>query len=296
MNKAQTVIEAAKNQIGSPYVFGAWGQLCTPSMRKKYAGYNPSHKEAIYRKCPVLNGKAPDCEGCRYEGKRAFDCRGFTHWCLKQVGIDIAGSGATSQWNTSANWAQKGTIDEMPDVVCCVFKQDGKVMQHTGMHIGGGQIIHCSVDVQTGAITDRGWTHYAIPAGLYEEVGAKVVLRQGSRGDQVKQLQEWLNQLGYDCGTVDGIYGEKTAKAVKKFQGDNGLSIDGIAGEKTQTSIALQIAKQGIGDGSNTADNTIPHQTLEALKTALNAIKTQAEQTAEQAKQALRLLEEGGAK
>ena len=123
-----------------------------------------------------------------------------------------------------------------------------------------------------------------------------MVLRQGSRGDQVKQLQEWLNQLGYDCGTVDGIYGEKTAKAVKKFQGDNGLSIDGIAGEKTQTSIALQIAKQGISGGSEPADNTIPHQTLEALKTALNAIKTQAEQTAEQAKQALRLLEEGGAK
>ena len=126
MTKPETVIQAAKEQLGSPYVFGTWGSICTPALRKRYAGYNPSHKQAIYKACPVLSGKQEDCEGCRYEGKLAFDCRGFTHWCLLQAGIDIKGSGATSQYNTAANWMLKGSVDDMPDLVCCVFKQSGK--------------------------------------------------------------------------------------------------------------------------------------------------------------------------
>jgi hypothetical protein len=64
---------------------------------------------------------------------------------------------------------RKGTINEMPDVVCCVFKKSGNTMEHTGMHVGGGRIIHCSVNVQEGSTSDKGWTHYAIPAGLYKD-------------------------------------------------------------------------------------------------------------------------------
>ena len=286
MSKSEQVIEAAKSQLGSPYVFGAWGGMCTPTLRRKYAGYNPTHAEAIKKNCPVLSGKAKDCEGCKYEGKLAFDCRGFTHWCFAQVGIDITGGGATTQYNTDSNWSAKGGIDEMPDVVCCVFKEKNSKMQHTGVHIGGGTIIHCSVGVQYGKITDNGWTNYAIPAGMEEE--AKVILRKGSQGDAVKQLQEWLNQLGYDCGVADGKYGDKTASAVKRYQQDHQLTADGIAGDKTQASIALEIAKQGISGGDNDTGDNLPKVDFEAVKTALKCIKSQAED-------ALRLLEEGGA-
>ena len=286
MSKSEQVIEAAKSQIGSPYVFGAWGGMCTPTLRRKYAGYNPTHAEAIKKNCLVLSGKANDCEGCKYEGKLAFDCRGFTHWCFSQVGIDITGGGATTQYNTDANWSDKGGIENMPDVVCCVFKQSNGKMQHTGVHIGGGTIIHCSVGVQYGKITDKGWTNYAIPKGM-EETG-KVVLRKGSQGDAVKQLQEWLNQLGYDCGTADGKYGDKTANAVKRYQQDHKLTAEGIAGDKTQASIALEIAKQGISGGDNDTGDNLPKVDFEAVKTALKCIKSQAED-------ALRLLEEGGA-
>ena len=286
MNKSEQVVEAAKSQLGSPYVFGAWGGMCTPTLRRKYAGYNPTHAEAIKKNCPVLSGKAKDCEGCKYEGKLAFDCRGFTHWCFSQVGIDITGGGATTQYNTDSNWSAKGGIDEMPDVVCCVFKQKNGKMQHTGVHIGGGTIIHCSVGVQYGKITDNGWTNYAIPAGMEEE--AKVILRKGSQGDAVKQLQEWLNKLGYDCGVADGKYGDKTASAVKRYQQDHKLTADGIAGDKTQASIALEIAKLDIEDGGNGQGDNLPTVDFNALKTALKCIRSQAED-------ALRLLEEGGA-
>lgn len=250
--KALKIIEAARSQLGNPYVFGMWGRECTPSVRRQYAGYNPSHKRAIYKACPVLSGKQPSCDGCKWQGKLAFDCRGFTYWCLLQAGIKIKGGGATSQYNTAANWVQRGEIGDMPDVVCCVFQRRNGKMQHTGLHIGGGKVIHCSNGVQWGDTSDKAWTHYAIPAGLYtaEEIAAagavkadkpsEVVvfnLRRGSKGADVTKLQTALNAQGYDCGTADGIFGAKTEAAVRNFQSDNGLTVDGIAGKATQEAL-----------------------------------------------------------
>lgn len=248
--KASKVVEAARSQLGGPYVYGAWGSECTPSMRRKYAGYNPQYEPNIRKACPVLSGKQSSCEGCKWKGALAFDCRGFTHWALLQVGIKIDGGGATTQYNTKANWTQRGTIDAMPDLVCCVFKQrDGK-MQHTGLHIGGGKIIHCSTTVKEGKTTDKGWTHYAVPAGLYdgqetataEPVKVLATLRKGSQGSAVSALQTMLNRLGFDSGKVDGIYGTKTMAAVRSFQEANGLTVDGIAGEQTLTTLAIRAA------------------------------------------------------
>ena len=44
------------------------------------------------------------------------------------------------------------------------------------------------------------------------------VLKMGSSGSQVRTLQTKLNNWGYNCGTVDGIFGSKTLAAVKQFQ------------------------------------------------------------------------------
>lgn len=58
-------------------------------------------------------------------------------------------------------------------------------------------------------------------------------LSYGSSGDEVKKLQQSLINAGYDLGNADGIFGEKTQAAVKKYQQDNGLDVDGIAGTNT---------------------------------------------------------------
>lgn len=54
---------------------------------------------------------------------------------------------------------------------------------------------------------------------------------------QVKQLQKFLNQLGYDIGTPDGVYGPETGMAIVMYQVDNGLTVDGQVGNKTRESI-----------------------------------------------------------
>lgn len=62
-------------------------------------------------------------------------------------------------------------------------------------------------------------------------------LKVGSKGDAVKTLQTKLNELGYNCGTPDGIYGTGTKNAVIAFQKANGLTADGIAGSQTQVKL-----------------------------------------------------------
>ena len=67
-------------------------------------------------------------------------------------------------------------------------------------------------------------------------VTARPTIRKGSRGEAVKVLQKYLNSLNiekYNCGDVDGIFGNVTEAAVKRFQYDKGLVSDGIVGPLT---------------------------------------------------------------
>ena len=64
-------------------------------------------------------------------------------------------------------------------------------------------------------------------------------LSTGSRGDEVKKLQQKLIEKGYSVGAAgaDGIYGADTDAAVRKYQQENGLNVDGIAGSQTQSKL-----------------------------------------------------------
>lgn len=79
------------------------------------------------------------------------------------------------------------------------------------------------------------------------------VLKEGSRGNDVKTVQDKLRRWGYYKGSVDGIYGPKTKEAVKYFQRKNGLTADGIVGKKTFE--ALGMMEQANGSGSQSSNN-----------------------------------------
>lgn len=59
------------------------------------------------------------------------------------------------------------------------------------------------------------------------------VLKLGSRGPRVREVQSILKQIGYYKGVVDGIYGPQTEAAVKNFQRNMALIVDGIVGKNT---------------------------------------------------------------
>ena len=59
----------------------------------------------------------------------------------------------------------------------------------------------------------------------------------GMRGDKVKNLQRLLRDAGYYKGSVNGVFGDLTLIAVKRYQWAKGLRGDGIAGTKTLASL-----------------------------------------------------------
>ena len=247
--KPEIVRQLAFGCLGWPYVFGAWGEECTPANRRRRAR---AEYPTIVSKCQVLRetNRKSSCDGCQWfpggYRVRIFDCRGFTDWLLKQVGIDLYGDGATTQYNTARNWAKRGLIREMPDCVCCVFRAKGNRKEHTGMHLGGSVVIDCSTGVSSVGMS--GWTHYGIPVGLYSEGEIPVdkmkpILRRGDRGPDVIEMQEILSMCGYTCGAVDGIFGTKTFNALVAFQTEARLDPDGVCGPKTWAALAIAEAQ-----------------------------------------------------
>lgn len=70
----------------------------------------------------------------------------------------------------------------------------------------------------------------------------------GSQGSTVQEIQKRLKSWGYYNGTVDGIFGSRTEKAVRWFQSKNGLEVDGKVGKQT-------LAALGIYTGTSSSSN-----------------------------------------
>ena len=72
--------------------------------------------------------------------------------------------------------------------------------------------------------------------------------KKGSSGAVVTQIQTKLKSWGYYTGSVDGVYGSGTERAVRAFQQKNGLTVDGKAGDQTLAAMGLSA---GGGNSSN---------------------------------------------
>ena len=293
-SKAQIIQNAAACCIGWPYVWASNGERCTPGWRKNRIPYCREQKyaDAIRNNCGVLSGNREQCAGCKWDGCLCFDCQGFDHWILEQVGVPLYGGGATTQWNTATNWAAKGEIATMPrGLVCCVYKRKDNTMSHAGMSMGDGSglVIHCSTTVKRGnASTDTPkWTHWGIPAGLYSvddlrKAGLNVgetkntpTLRRGSVGETVEELQALLNAKHGTEMEIDGSFGKATETAVKAFQQAHGLTVDGIVGPKTWAALGVWQTAQtqsadapesGTGGSIQEADQETETVTIPRLK------------------------------
>lgn len=71
----------------------------------------------------------------------------------------------------------------------------------------------------------------------------------GAGSYYVRLLQACLKSLGYNPGTIDGIYGTNTKNAIIRFQKNNSLSADGIAGENTWRYIDIRVDTYVAGKG-----------------------------------------------
>jgi len=91
------------------------------------------------------------------------------------------------------------------------------------------------------------------------------VLKQGSSGPDVKDLQQKLRDFGFDPNGVDGNFGAGTKAALIAFQQRNGLPADGVAGAATLAAL------QGTGGAtSGDAADEVPENAASASDAAVS--------------------------
>lgn len=71
----------------------------------------------------------------------------------------------------------------------------------------------------------------------------RAVLYWGTRGSDVRWVQQRLRGWGYYRAAVDGRYGPRTAAAVRLFQRRNGLRVDGVVGPATWSALGRPVTR-----------------------------------------------------
>lgn len=159
--------------------------------------------------------------------------------------------------------------------VCCAFagirvndfntSTEAKVLLASGAftELTGDKYTKQSAYLATGDILvtkTKGHTVVVLSDGSKVETDAVVenfelgdrILKNGMEGEDVKQLQSYLIQLGYDCGRwgADGDFGDATEQAVEKFQKEHNCGVDGEVGSET-----LKALQNALGDSDGDSTN-----------------------------------------
>ena len=211
-----------------------------------------------------------------------YDCSSFVIQAFQQAGVSLREAGASYTGNMRGPMIACGVVD----VTYAIGLDSGYGLQpgdvllnysaHTCLAIGGGKVANCRTDeghpqsgdqsgneIRIQSYWNFPWdcvlrykgTHIGsnvtgpnIPASSGGSSSSRSTLKQGMRGDDVRDLQNLLQDAGYSVGRAgaDGIYGSDTFRAVAAFQEDHGLEVDGIAGRETMA--ALDAAVYGPED------------------------------------------------
>ncbi len=81
---------------------------------------------------------------------------------------------------------------------------------------------------------------------LTQNLSRYPTLRRGSRGGYVNILQRYLLSFLYPVGTIDGVFGARTERAVRDFQSENGIVADGIVGTVTWRTLLTSRGRENV--------------------------------------------------
>ena len=243
-SKREAMTARAISLVGCGYIYGATGWICTPNRLAQQEKQYPSFAKQMKR------------YGKKWMGKPCYDCAQLTREVARQASISLP-SGATSQWRAAGIWKEKDVIDTLPDEagIFLFTMRDGR-MTHTGVSIGNGEEVDArghAYGVVRRKISETSYTHWArlaidynapIEAENPAPEPTKPTLRIGSRGEDVRILQENLRQLGFLNDAADGIFGTNTNAAVRSFQKAQGLSVDGVVGAGTWAALGAAMPQE----------------------------------------------------
>lgn len=223
--------------IGSIYVWGGQGELRPTDdfIYKKETSKANAKRDITLRDKRYKAG---------FLNLRCFDCSGLGIYLLQQFG-EIT-------YDTNANGLMKkctkiSRSDLRPGDF--VFRVKDNAAYHIGYVISDLRVIHAKgrdvgvVEETLNAEGNTYWNAYGRSPWIEEKkddysdyIFTQNLYRKKCSGkymEDVKALQWFLNENGFNAGTTDGYFGKNTEKAVKKCQKTNKLKRDGIAGKNT---------------------------------------------------------------
>ena len=264
--KASSLIAWLRGHVGDGYVYGTTGETCTKELlRKKQRQYGARLGNGYYQR----DGDYDRGRCARWLGRWVADCSGLIKRGRSELGgpyRDVSAQGTYDQCET------RGEMDEFPPVPGCalfLWSSSRRRMGHVGIYVGDGEVIEArGVDygVVVTKLSERDWGYWGILDWLEYDLdtedgsdlpgggaagddgddsndkpdddpspaGQPAQVRRGDQGEDVRKAQTRLNAHGWKPALVlDGVFGEKTDRAVRWFQRQKGLSVDGIVGRRT---------------------------------------------------------------
>lgn len=246
----QTMIDYAKQEVkrGSIYVWGAQGER-GDQVTENWIRNRETSTTNANRAIALLNKNKAKYDPAMIG---AFDCSGLIGACLNangNPGFDDTADGYRNRCVAiGKEQLQPGDF---------VFEWNGKKSGHVGIYIGNGRVIEArgrDYGVVETDLNAREWAKFGRPDFMYLDGAQPAPVPEPSvpgltrilklttplmRGDDVRQAQERLEKHLAQPGKIDGIFGEKTKAATKRFQqarkneGRDIGAVDGIIGPKT---------------------------------------------------------------
>jgi Putative peptidoglycan-binding domain-containing protein len=229
--QATEFTEYLKEQVRnhSIYVWGAQGQK-KPTITKEWIRKREKTKRNADRAIAHWEKEVRAGYG---DVLRAFDCSGLgTYFFLKNglIDHDVNAEGLRKLCKR----VEKRAIREGD----MAFRMQNGRAVHVGYVIGGNRLIEAK-GRDDGVVESRisGFDRFGRPPFF----GARELRLADPymRGEDVRTLQRALKEQGFDPGQLDGVFGKKTERAVKRFQRSVGLKADGIAGRRTFAALGL---------------------------------------------------------
>ena len=191
-----------------------------------HIGYDQWQRNTLYKAAEPVGF---DCSKVRTDCET--DCSALVRVCCAYAGI----MGLPSDFRTGnmpKNLLATGVFVELK----------GAKYTDQNAYLGRGDILVTRTNGHTVVVLDDGARYEGAAETGEAELGERL-LKHGSAGENVKQLQQYLIQLGYDLGKwgADGEFGDATELAVKDFQKKNGLEADGQYGKKTHAALIAAV-------------------------------------------------------
>lgn len=188
------------------------------------------------------------------------DCSALVRVCCAYAGIiDLPSNMRTG--DMPYNLMKTGAFVEM----------EGSKYTNQSKYLGAGDILVTKKSGHTVVVLNNG-SKYEGTVEVNYGLGARI-LKKGMIGKDVSELQSALVSLGYNLGTygakkdgVDGEYGSKTVKAVKKFQKKYKLTVDGEYGTDSHAKL-MEIVNNGSIFGIRVTANLVNIRTAPNTKT-----------------------------